>query len=329
MKQNEPILNPDAEEKKRRNRKKVTLREIARIAGCAHCTVSRALADKSCVTDELRNRILKIARDLGYVQPGTKSLALLTPFFPNIICYYNTRLLAALSRVLDREGCSFDLIPENHLRVLNEKHIDGAISLCYSGETAKKWSALNSIPLVCINDFAFHTDRIYSVCSDDRQAMERILDYLRRRGHRKIACCDRVPQHNLNHLRRRKFFLEFAGTHSLFLCTGNTGQITETVLEAGITALICPFEMTDLTLYAALRNAGIRIPQDLELICWQVPGITEELQLNGLRVEQNFDRLAEEAAALLMRLMQGGQPLRDVSVPYRIAERPFFSPHPH
>ncbi len=303
-------------------KKKVTVREIARAAGCAHCTVSRALADESCVAAETRDRILKAARELGYTRRRGNVIAVLIPAFQEEVCYYNTRMLCALSRALDREGFSFELIPENHIRPLNEKHIDGAFSLCYSGEIAKKWSELNMIPLVCINDFSYHTDRIYSVCSDDRHAMKEIVRYLQEQGHRKIAYCDRLSVKNLNHFRRRKFFLEFAENASLSAFSVRTKKEIAELLGEGITALVCPFEMANLELYAFLKHAGRRIPEELELICWDVPGITEELNLNGLSVKQDFDRLAEEGIRLLKELMEGRSGVRDVSVPYRITRRP-------
>ncbi len=321
MKQNEPELNSLPFKKRRIGRKKATVREIARIVGCAHCTVSRALADESCVANETRAQILKTARELGYTRQHGNVLAVLIPSFHEEVCYYDTRMLCSLSRALDREGFSFELIPENHLRPLNEKHIDGAFSLCYSGGIARKWSELNSIPLVCINDFAYHTDRIYSVCSDDQQAMREIIHYLRERGHRKIGYCDTLPAKNLNHLRRRKFFLEFAEEFSLAAFPVRTKDEIAGLLDKGITALICPFEMTDLKLYQFLKQSGRRIPQELELICWDVPGITEHLNLNGLSVEQDFDRLAEESVALFKHVMAGRHNLRDISVPYRIARR--------
>ena len=309
-------------ENRRKGRKKATIREIARIVGCAHCTVSRALADKSCVANEMRARILKAADELGYARRGGNTLALLIPAFGEEVCYYNTRMLCALSRALDCEGFSFELIPENHIRQLNEKRIDGAFSLCYSGEIARKWSELNSIPLVCINDFSYHADRIYSVCSDDRSAMREILHDLHERGHRKIAYCDRSTPKNLNHLRRRKYFLEFAEEFSMAAISARTEKETAgLLLEKEITALICPYEMTNLELYVILKQAGRRIPEDLELVCWEVPGITDRLHLNGLSIRQDFDMLAREGIALLKKMMEGGGCARDVFVPYRIARR--------
>lgn len=320
MKQNETELNVTESSTRRKWRKKATVREIARIVGCAHCTVSRALADESCVANEMRARILKTARELGYTRRNGKALAILVPSFQEGVCYYNTRMICALSRVLDREGFSFELIPENHIRSMNEKHMDGAFSLCYSGGIARKWSELNAIPLVCINDFAYHTDRIYSVCSDDRHAMREISRYLVERGHEKVGYCDNLAAKNLNHTRRRKCFLEFAEEYSLTAFSAQTKKEIAGLLEKGISALICPFEMTDLELYAFL-NQTRRIPEELELLCWHVPGITENLHMNGLSVEQDFDRLAEESVILLKQLMEGRHNLRDVSVPYRIARR--------
>ena len=97
MKQNETELNVTESSTRRKWRKKATVREIARIVGCAHCTVSRALADESCVANEMRARILKTARELGYTRRNGKALAILVPSFQEGVCYYNPRMICALS----------------------------------------------------------------------------------------------------------------------------------------------------------------------------------------------------------------------------------------
>ncbi|MEM6387765.1 MAG: LacI family DNA-binding transcriptional regulator [Pseudomonadota bacterium] len=58
-------------------RQRVTMQDIARAAGCSQPTVSIVLNNNSTVkiSDEMRERVLAAAKDLGYRPPGGKGLA--------------------------------------------------------------------------------------------------------------------------------------------------------------------------------------------------------------------------------------------------------------
>jgi DNA-binding LacI/PurR family transcriptional regulator len=48
----------------------ITIKDIARLSGVSHSTVSRALGGNSLISEETSFRIRKVARELGY-QPST------------------------------------------------------------------------------------------------------------------------------------------------------------------------------------------------------------------------------------------------------------------
>ena len=85
-----------------------------------------------------------------------------------------------------------------------------------------------------------------------------------------------------------------------------------------LTAIICPFEMTDLSLFADLRRQGLRIPQDVELIHWHIPHISDTLMPGQFTIRQDFPALARRAVALLKELLAGKYRIQDVLVDYII-----------
>jgi len=52
-------------------KKFVTIRDVANAAGVSINTVSRALNDKPDVNEETKEKVLKVARELGYVKDAT------------------------------------------------------------------------------------------------------------------------------------------------------------------------------------------------------------------------------------------------------------------
>ena len=62
------------------NTNRPTIKDIAKIAGVSHVTVSQALRDMSCISENTKIRIKQIAEDLGYTPNLTaRNLALKNP----------------------------------------------------------------------------------------------------------------------------------------------------------------------------------------------------------------------------------------------------------
>lgn len=79
----------------------VTLRRIAEVAGVSPMTVSRALGNRRRIADNTRQRILRIAADLGY-RPDPELSKLMhhlrgrkRPVFQSVICGVTTRVAGA------------------------------------------------------------------------------------------------------------------------------------------------------------------------------------------------------------------------------------------
>jgi len=51
--------------------KKVTMRDIGKVVGVSAVTVSKAIAGESGVSDAVRQKILQVAAEMGYVNPNT------------------------------------------------------------------------------------------------------------------------------------------------------------------------------------------------------------------------------------------------------------------
>lgn len=309
--------NPPAGKKQKE--KKVTVRTIAEMTGYAHCTVARALADRGNVAEETRRRIVRIAMESGYVNKSEPVVALILPPFGREISTYNTSLIDELVRHLDREGCRYELIPESMVGKLNEKLLNGAISLCYLGTLEKQWASLYTIPLVCINDYGFHLNRIYSVSSNDRQVMSLLVEHLLAGGRKRVVYYE-LHSSTKNQRERKAFFLQKAEEAEIEIVPlperdRNWGEF---VRSARIDAVIIPAEDPDLRIYAQIREQGLRIPDDVELIHWFSRKITDVLMPGQFSPGQDFPELARQAVLLMKRLFRGDEAVHDLFVDHRI-----------
>lgn len=118
-----------------------TIRDVARIAGVSPATVSRVLNNKGYVSEEKKNMIEKVIREVGFepnqvarglAKKTSKTIALLVsditnPFFPELakgaehIAHSNGfSLLLENTKGVDQEGTDY-------IKLLKNKYIDGVI----------------------------------------------------------------------------------------------------------------------------------------------------------------------------------------------------------
>ena len=132
--------------------KKPTMRDIAREVGTSAVTVSKAMAGKTGMSDELRMKILKKASEMGYEYPHSSRLlsrehlevGILIPdkyFEPDSFYAEIYKRLVKKLADLGHFGLLELLDPENEQNLvlptlLTTKHVDGLIML---GESAKAY----------------------------------------------------------------------------------------------------------------------------------------------------------------------------------------------
>ena len=195
-------------------KKRVTIREIAKVAKVTHSTVSRALNNSPLVKPETAERIRNIAELMGYrpnriarslKQGNTNTIGLVIPDISNpffsIIAYSVEKkakelgyhvILVNTNRNLDNEA--------NHIAFLCERMVDGLIICPASYGSAKHLKYFkDEIPLVLLASNIPDLDVDY-VMSDDVQGAYLATIHLIDLGHRRIAHISDPPNTSLeNH----------------------------------------------------------------------------------------------------------------------------------
>src|SRR4030066_505801 len=151
--------------------KKITIKDIARIAKVSHTTVSRALNNKSRIKNETKEKILDIAKELNYrpnfiarslVMRRTKTLGLVITTIANP---FYTELSQGIETTAIRLGyniilCStnYDLSVENqYIEMLRSKGVDGIIfTSAHMGDPNILALAEEAFPIVMVNRRTYH-----------------------------------------------------------------------------------------------------------------------------------------------------------------------------
>ncbi|MGQ4132835.1 LacI family DNA-binding transcriptional regulator [Escherichia coli] len=187
--------------RKRRSTCKVTIADVAQLAGVGTMTVSRALRTPEQVSDKLREKIEAAVNELGYMPNLTASalasasshtIAMVVPNLAEAGC---TEMFAGLQHVLQPAGYQIILAESRHrleqeeklLETLLASNIAAAILLSVEHNSTVRHLLKNaSIPVIEIG--AIRTDPIdINIGIDNVAAMFELTDMLVQRGYQNIG----------------------------------------------------------------------------------------------------------------------------------------------
>lgn len=188
--------------------KAVKLEDIAKRVGVSNVTVSKALSDKSGVSEELRKRIKEIADEMGYIpisaqkaqkakeRKGTGNIGIIVPerfighntsfywaIYQNLVTILQTKDYYALLEIIDGEAEETCCLP----KVLQDEKVDGIIVI---GQVNNDYSEFiwknKQVPVMFLDFYDTHME-YDTVISDGFYGMYVLTDYLIKLGHREIG----------------------------------------------------------------------------------------------------------------------------------------------
>lgn len=180
----------------------VTIKDIAKAAGVSPSTVSRALNDSPLIRESTKERIKRLAAELGYernelaqglVKGRTRALGLLVPDVTNPFFAEITKGVedAAQDRGYGVILCNTGDDPERELAyglLLRRKRVDGQIITSVALEDPFLLRLSRSkTPFVLVSRRSRTVDAPF-VAVDDRRGAELAAEHLMELGHRRIAC---------------------------------------------------------------------------------------------------------------------------------------------
>ena len=322
--------------------KKPSMRDIARAVGTSAVTVSKAMAGKTGMSDELRMKILKKASEMGYEYPHSArflprehlEVGILIPdkyfeadsFYAEIYKRLVKKLADqghfGLLELLDPAN-ERDLVLPN---LLTTKHVDGLIML---GEPAKAYYrkvAQAGTPVVFL-DFYDEQANADAVAGDNSYGTYRLTSHLIRRGHREIGFVGNIKATS-------SIMDRFLGYYRAMLLNDLTVRedwiIPDREMTGGLmkpalpeelpTAFVCNCDMTARMVIDQLRERGYRVPEDISVTGFDdyPAGSENEIPLSTFRIDT--DGMIELAVKTLLercsgeqkpfgRLVVGGQPV--------------------
>ena len=282
----------------------VTMRDLGKRLGVSAVTVSKALAGKAGVSEEMRRRIIALAEETGYINPKQPpkglDVGILVPetFFAgdNFYAMFYKQLLQTLTEA--GHFGMLELVTEEMQRTLTlpglirAGRVDALILL---GQPAEAYTALlagQSLPVVAL-DFHYPSVPADAVVGDNIAGAAEMTRHLIARGHREIGFLGNMKATSSIMERYLGFASEMLlhdlPVHPEWVLPDRTdGNVVMSpdLPEKMPTAFVCNCDIVARLFVEQLRRSGLRVPEDVSIVSYDdfnnVPG---SLPLTTFRVD--------------------------------------------
>lgn len=309
----------------------VTLEDIARAAGVHPASVSRALRGVGGkVSEATRLKIERIAREMGY-RPNavaaslrTKQTHLVGVVVPDLGNPLFGPLVTGLEVALRRHGlmCLVVHTPDDAaerralVAALANRQVSGLLILAAESDDPMLEAAQQfALPTVLVNR-GFGERRFPSVVNDDPESVRLVLEHLAALGHRRIVHVAGPQSSSTGRARRQAFealaksmklkgrvvaaraFTREAGLAAAQELLGSPGATKAAPFDA--TAIFAANDLIAMGVLDALRQRGLRVPQDVSLVGHNDMPLVDLIAPPLTTVRVAVDQMSRQAAQLFL-----------------------------
>jgi LacI family transcriptional regulator len=309
---------------------RMTIRQIADLAGVSIATVSRVLNGRDDVAPETRDLVRQIIREQGYTaNRSARGLSagrtgLIGILVPMVFPAYFAGILAGAAEALTERDLPIALSPtggehDREVSVIDRLHglTDGALIILpeESGEELERLQN-NGYRFVVIDPLMPLAERIPSVSAAHTSGADQAMQHLLELGHRRIAHIAGPRGWVATEDRRRGYNAALAAAGILpdpALTVETTPEISHGQDAAGHllnlpdppTAILCFNDNNAIGAIQAARARGLRVPEDLSVVGFDDVESATVVTPKLTTVRQPLAEMGRTGVSLLMRLLDG------------------------
>lgn len=326
---------------------KVTMKDIAEKLGVSSVTISKALNDKDGVSEELKEKIKRVADEMGY-RYNTMAKSMKEGLSYNIGVIVSERFIgddvqsfylnffSKISKCLESfnyYGILHNLSYEDEKnlilpRIYNENRVDGIIIL---GQLKSDYIDLLKnidIPIVFLDFYDSHME-VDTIITDNYYGAYEITNYLINNGHKKIAFVGNIYSTSsiqdrflgyCKALLENRIELDF----NYFVNDRNEdGKYIDFQLPKDLpTAFVCNNDQVAYHLINFLQKSGFHIPEDFSVVGFDNDIYAQISNPKLTTVEVDMDTMARTATKILVdRIKKSRKSVNRIQVPGKIIVR--------
>jgi len=332
-----------------KHRRKVTRIQVAQRAGVSPSTVTRALNAHPRIPDRTRQRIRRLAREMGYV-PSTLArsyfqnrsfrIGVVIPFESGRAHHplpyeYFAKTLFGLNEAARGMRYSIGIFADNGLsaaqlaRLVQERAADGLVFLAnVIGDPRFALLHRERVPFVFVHHYVRNKPYPFVDC-DARAGMAEAFEHIIAGGVRSVGFLGGGDRY-INSIDRKRFFRQLAEQHGLHVSKVLDGDYSRRsgylaaaqflAVKRGPDLVLCANDRMAFGLLEGLRDAGRRVPQEMKVIGFDDLEIAQMAVPPLTTIENPFFEIGRTAAKLLIGAITG-QPAGSARLPTRLIVR--------
>lgn len=316
----------------------ITIKDVAKLCGVGVSTVSRAINNHPDINEETKTKIMEVIKENNYIpnnsarnlkRSNSRMIAVLikgisNPFFSNMIKVIEEetkerKYSFLLHRVEDREN-EIDVA----LELVKEKKLRGIIFLGgYFTHSEEKLAQLDIPFVLCTVGISGQWSK--ELCSlvavDDFKESYKIVDYLCKSGHKRIAIITTILDDTSIGLVRYKGYVQALKDNNIepdknlirsmkddieTFTMDNGYVVMNELLESGedFTAVFAISDSIAIGACKAIFDAGKSIPDDYSVVGFDGLDIASYYNPTITTIRQPVDEIAKEAVSILFDVIK-------------------------
>ncbi|MCF7944678.1 MAG: LacI family transcriptional regulator [Spirochaetia bacterium] len=311
-------------------RKKVTRKEVAKAAGVAESTVSRALNDSKMISLEVRERVKQVARELGYI-PNRQAVLLASnrtyrlglvvrtykSFSPFSRAYF-PRLLDGVLLQAEQHKYTINIIldkVEEEYKDLSTyvygKEVDGLVfSVSPLGDPRFEELKQKRIPFVLLNNKVSGMNCVNSdPCKGTREAVRHAVSL----GHRRLGYITGDLSY-WDGRERLKAFTNVCREMDLQteIAEGNFSKTSgyrasDSLLNRDdpVSVIFCASDREAMGVFLYCKERGLEVPRDVSIIGFDNLGPAKDTNPPLTTIHQPITKMGSEAVRILISIIEG------------------------
>ena len=309
----------------------ITLDDIAKRLNVSKVTVSKALRGHPDISIETTQKVKEVAKELGYTPNfmarnlSSKSSHTIGLVVPKIAHYFFGSVIEAIYEAALENNYEIILTVSQENAEREEKHIRSLLSMRVDGlivsisQQTRSYEIFNivknyNVPLVFM-DRVVDIPEFSSVTVDDRGGSFKAIEHAIKLGYKKIAHFAGYQEINIGKRRYLGFedamkkynipidpswvihggFGEEDG-YKAFMKLYNSNNLPEFIF-----AVTYPVA---LGVYAAIAELGLKIPEDIDIMCFGSSDINNFLSPSLSCVDQPTEQLGRQAVKLILEIIK-------------------------
>lgn len=309
-----------------------SIKDIARLAGVSASTVSRVLNERDYVREEVRQRVLAIVKEKGYVQNHVaRSMVLRRSFtigvvVPYLFNMFQRQLFASMEFFLEQHGYKTQFFflrwteasEQSFLRRLKAETLDGLIFIHeLDNPSIYRYLIERGLP-VALCTFEKEEFGFPAVHVEEERSAHMAVSYLIQKGHFRIALI--TGEHFSFGRQREKGYLQALGEHGISVEpelvvrvpsynpeAGRTGMLALLKRKKPFTAVFAVTDELAIGAMKALHESSVQVPGDISIVGFDDIDISAYTTPGLTTVRQPIFEMGKMSADLVCEWIARGQ----------------------